>query len=134
MVYFVIFAFNQTGEKKQEKMNKEKKETIHQAITERIKVMEKSVETFKKLSAPVSPDNAIGRITRMEAINSKSINEASLAKSKHNLNQLKKSLKRINDPDFGYCNNCEESIAYKRLLIMPEALFCVACAGKINNN
>jgi len=68
----------------------------------------------------------------MEAINSKSINEASLAKSKRTLNMLEKSLKMINDPDFGYCINCEEPIAYKRLLIVPEAPFCIACANKID--
>jgi DnaK suppressor protein len=68
----------------------------------------------------------------MEAINSKSINEASLVKSKQNLHNLQKSLKMINDFDFGYCKNCEEPIPYKRLLIIPEASFCVSCAGKID--
>jgi len=113
-------------------MNNVEKESIHKAIAEKINSLKKSVETFRNLSKPVSPDNAIGRITRMEAINSKSINEVSLEKSKQTLNSLQKSLKMINDPDFGYCKNCEEPIPYKRLLVMPEALFCVSCAEKID--
>lgn len=114
-------------------MKKKEKEMIQQAIIKKINDSKKNIETFKSLSKPVAPDNAIGRITRMEAINSKSINEASLAAAKQTLKRLEKSLKLITDPDFGYCKNCEEQIPFKRLLIMPEALFCVACAEKINS-
>ncbi len=112
-------------------MNREERDSIRQAILEKIEETKKNIETFRNLSKPVSPDNAIGRITRMEAINSKSINEASLAKSKQSLIALQKSLGLINDPDFGYCRNCEEPIPYKRMLIMPDTPFCVSCAEKI---
>jgi DnaK suppressor protein len=113
-------------------MNKQEKEDVKKAIVKKIESLKMNIETFKELSKPVVPDNAIGRLTRMEAINSKSINEASLSKSKRTLKALEKSLKMINDPDFGYCMNCEEPIPYKRLLIMPEAVSCVACASKID--
>lgn len=113
-------------------MKLEEKEHLKKVITEKIENLKKSIITFKNLSKPVSPDNAIGRITRMEAINSKVINEASLEKSKQTLTRLVKSLEKIETPDFGYCTNCEEPIPYKRLLILPEAPFCVLCAGKID--
>jgi len=113
-------------------MNTKEKEVLRKIIIEKIEDFKKKLKTFKTLSKPVSPDNAIGRITRMEAINSKSMNEASLAKSTHTLNKLQKSLKMIDDPDFGYCINCEEPIPYKRLLIMPETPFCVSCAQNIH--
>lgn len=112
-------------------MNKSEKEHLRQVIIRKIEKMRKDIETFKKLSQPVSPDNAIGRITRMEAINSKSINEASLANATVNLEKLRKALESMNDPDFGYCGSCEEPIPYKRLMVMPETPFCVACANKI---
>ncbi len=66
----------------------------------------------------------------MEAINSRSINQASLAKSKQVLKQLEKSIREIDHPDFGYCQSCEEPIPLKRLMIMPESILCVACAQK----
>ncbi len=114
-------------------MNKIEKEKIKQAIIEKIEALKKQVETFEDLSKPVSPDNAIGRLTRMEAINSRSINEASLAKSNQTLIALKKALDFIDDPDFGYCRHCEEPIPHKRLIIMPEAVLCVTCAEKISS-
>ncbi len=100
-------------------------------IIEKIEEVKSKIVSFKDSSKPVSPDNAIGRLTRMEAINSKSISDASLANSKQRLTALQTSLKMIDDPGFGYCVHCEEPIPYKRLLIMPEARFCVVCAGKI---
>ena len=115
-------------------MNKEEKENIRQVILEKIVTLKKNIETFKDLSKPVAPDNAIGRLTRMEAINSRSINEASLSKSRQTLNLLNKSLLMINDPDFGYCINCEEPIPYKRLMIIPEVPFCVPCLTKMSGS
>jgi DnaK suppressor protein len=113
-------------------MNPKEKECIRQAILEKIDGLKKNIETFRELSKPVPPDNAIGRITRMEAINSKSINQASLEKSRHRLNRLEKALKMIKNPDFGHCMSCEEPIPYKRLMILPESPFCVSCAQKIS--
>lgn len=113
-------------------MNPDRKQEIKQAIIEKIKSLEKTIETFNDLSKPVSPDNAIGRLTRMEAINSRSINQASLIKSKLTLKALKKALDSIDTPDFGYCLHCDESIPHKRLMIMPEASLCVACAEKLS--
>jgi RNA polymerase-binding transcription factor len=115
-------------------MNPEEKQEIRKVISGKICELEKSVEIFKKLSRPVSPDNAIGRITRMEAISSKSINEASLAKSKKTLKTLNQNLEMIDDPDFGFCGHCQEPIPFKRLLIMPEAPFCVLCTDKLNKS
>ncbi len=112
-------------------MNPDQISSLQNVIEQKIQEAKNSIEAYKESSKPVQPDNAIGRLTRMEAINSRSINEASLAKAKQLLIGLNKSYKMLSDPDFGYCAHCEESIPYKRLLIMPEARFCVACTEKL---
>ena len=113
-------------------MNPEEKQKLTKIMRQKIQDLKQQVETFKNLSKPVSPDNAIGRLTRMDAINSKSINEASLEKAKQTLEILKQSVNELDKPEFGMCNNCEEPIPFKRLLIMPESKFCVACVQKIS--
>lgn len=113
-------------------MTPAQKQALKQAITEKIDALKKSIETFDVLSKPVSPDSAIGRLTRMEAINSRSINEASLAKSKRSLKALENALGSMDTPDFGRCQHCEEPIPHKRLMIMPEATLCVACAEQLS--
>ncbi|MDD9301236.1 MAG: TraR/DksA C4-type zinc finger protein [Desulfobacter sp.] len=114
-------------------MHPDQKQEIHQAMVKKIKALKKSIKTFGHLSKPVSPDNAIGRLTRMEAISSKNINAASLAKSKLTLKALEKALESIEDPDFGLCLSCQEPIPHKRLIIMPETSLCVGCAEKLNS-
>ncbi len=115
-------------------MNPKEKQKLKKIMRQKIQNLKQQIETFKNLSKPVSPDNAIGRLTRMDAINSKSINEASLEKAKQTLEILKQSVNELDKPEFGMCNNCEEPIPFKRLLIMPESKFCVACVQKISEN
>lgn len=83
---------------------------------------------YKELTKPVEPENAIGRISRMDAINNKSVVEAALRKAKEKLAKLKLALSKINDDDFGLCVKCHKPIPLGRILIMPQARSCVACS------
>jgi len=112
-------------------MEKEQKEKLGNVIREKIKVQKKNMIFYKELIKPIPPDNAIGRLTRMEAISNKSINEAALGEAKHTLSRLERALKMTDDPDFGLCRVCEEMIPFARLMIMPESDLCVQCAEKL---
>jgi DnaK suppressor protein len=112
-------------------MQKDLIQKLAKSIHARISEVKKNITSYEKLTRPVSPDNAIGRLTRMEAINSKSINEAVLQKSKQTLSQLEHALTRLDDPDFGLCRECEEPIPFARLKIMPETSICVSCAEQL---
>ncbi len=107
---------------------------LEKSILEKIKTIKKNIVSYKLLTKPIPPDKAIGRITRMEAIASKSINEAALEDAKTTLSKLEQALIKINNPDFGICLECEEPIPFARLMIMPEASFCVKCAESISGN
>ena len=109
-------------------MNKNDKEELKQKIREEIKTQKHLIDSFIKTSNTVSPDNAIGRLTRMEAISSKGISEASLNASRAKLVKLKKPLRKIDFPDFGICVNCSTVIPYKRIILIPESQMCVGCA------
>lgn len=89
---------------------------------------EKKVSEYSELTKPVEPENAIGRISRMDAINNKSVIEAALRKSKEKLEKLKIALSKIDDKDFGLCIRCHKPIPLGRILIMPQARSCVACS------
>ncbi len=109
-------------------METEKREKLKEHIKNKIEDLKKNIKSYQLISQPVSPDNAIGRLTRMEAINSKSINEATLNTSKQTLVKMERALMMINDPDFGLCRECEEPIPFARLMIVPESNLCVQCA------
>ena len=111
-------------------MNEEERAELKQKIIEEISTQKHLIESFTETSKPVAPDDAIGRLTRMEAISSQGISEASLNSSKVKLEQLKKALEKIDLPEFGICIRCANSIPQGRIMLMPESAVCVACAEK----
>lgn len=86
------------------------------------------IASLSEQTGPVAPDNAIGRLTRMDAINSKNINEAKLRDARSRLVLLDYALAKIDRPDFGICADCGDPIALARLQFMPESRFCIDCA------
>lgn len=99
-------------------------EKIQQTLGE----IEKDIERLKTSSQPISPDNAIGRLSRMDAINAKSIAEAALRNVSVRQIRLKAAIERIKDATYGECLTCGEAIAIKRLTAIPEATQCIRCA------
>lgn len=106
----------------------QEKEEIKARIEEELLSTLKKVEEYRELTKPISPENAIGRVSRMDAINNKSINEVALKNAELKLNNLKVALSKIDDPDFGICRKCNTNIPLGRLLLMPQVVTCVNCS------
>jgi DnaK suppressor protein len=109
-------------------MKPEQIEEVKTKIEKEIRKTKNKIEDFKEMSAPVEPENAIGRISRMEAINNKSIAESALRKAREKLQGLEYMYQRIEEKDFGVCAKCKQDIPIGRLLLMPQSRFCVNCA------
>ncbi|MGM0572838.1 MAG: TraR/DksA family transcriptional regulator [Bacteroidota bacterium] len=90
---------------------------------------EQRVDEYRELTRPVGPENAIGRVSRMDAINNKSVTEAALRQAEEKLERLRHMQSRLDDPDFGYCTRCKKPIPAGRLMAMPQSSYCVQCAG-----
>ena len=101
---------------------------IRELLNSEIVKTEEQVARYSDLAQPISPDNAIGRVSRMDAINNKSIVEAALRKTKDRLNGLKSSLGKLDSSDFGICVKCKNNIPIERILLAPQSSFCVNCA------
>ena len=111
-------------------MTDTERQNLKAKIEASLKETEASIEELKELTKPISPENAIGRVSRMDAINNKSINEAALNQAITKLDKLQFALKKCDEPEFGSCKRCGQDIPMGRLLLMPESLFCMACAVK----
>lgn len=107
----------------------EKKKIIETLLREKTKLENKIVE-LKELTKPITPDCAIGRVSRMDAINNKSVNEAALRSAQTKLRNIEISLEKSEDPEFGKCRQCGYDIPVGRLIIMPGSSRCVACASR----
>ena len=109
-------------------MTNAEKKTIELKILEEIKKTEQIILDYKDLIKPIAPDCAIGRVSRMDAINNKSVTEAALRQSEKKLNALEYMRESIDSKDFGICQRCKQVIPLPRLLYMPQSRFCVNCA------
>lgn len=110
-------------------MNENEKVELKDQMVATLVELESTIASLVELTKPIPPDDSIGRLTRMEAINSKSINEAALRNARQKKSRIETSLRKIDSPDFGICVECEEPIPMKRLMLIPEATLCVKCAG-----
>jgi len=109
-------------------MNKEKRIQLEQTIDREIKKTILSVEEYKQLTKPIKPENSIGRVSRMDAINNKSVIEAALRKLEEKLEKLKFIKTQVYNNNFGICIKCNQEIPIGRMLIVPESRLCVNCA------
>lgn len=108
-------------------MHLDRKEIKGKIIRE-IEKVKTDIAGLKELTRPISPENAIGRVSRMDAINNKSINDASLLQAQEKLNKLEVALAKVDDKDFGICIRCKKPIPIGRIMLMPQANKCVNCA------
>jgi DnaK suppressor protein len=110
-------------------MEKINLDEIRSLIEAEIKKTTSKIVGYREMAAPVSPDNAIGRVSRMDAIVNKSIFETSLQRAEEKLSQLKEMLGKLDEPAFGLCARCKKPIPVKRIVLMPQSKYCVHCSG-----
>ena len=103
-------------------------EEIRQIIAELNASVEEEITELIELTKPVSLDASIGRLSRMDAINNKAINEMALRDKKQILKKLDRARERAEKGELGTCLRCGENIPFGRLKIMPYTTRCVKCA------
>jgi len=110
-------------------MNEKQKREFRKYAQDEIEALKLEIPRLKELLKPVAPDNAIGRISRMDNIVNQSVAEAQLSKAKVRVARLQEALRRVDeDEDFGLCIDCGDPIPMARLKAMPETEYCVECA------
>lgn len=104
------------------------KTELKEELEKKLIRIKSEIDDLKELTKPVAPDDSIGRITRMDAINNKSVNEAILRKKEAQLIGIQYSLSIIDKDHFGICTKCNNNIENARLLLIPESKLCISCA------
>jgi len=106
------------------------KTALKQKIKSAIIATKADIESLKESVKPISPENSIGRVSRMDAINNKGVAERIMRSTKRKLNSLEKAYHKIDAPNFGECTNCGNHIQEARLMYMPESTECIRCAAR----
>jgi|TARA_B110000914_G_scaffold179629_1_gene161699 DnaK suppressor protein len=108
-------------------LSNEEKREIQKRINKKIEGIDERILEYRELTKPIPPSVAIGRISRMDAINNKSVNEAALRQLEKQRLGLDQALIRLSNDKFGRCVRCGKKIPVARILLMPGATSCVRC-------
>lgn len=80
--------------------------------------------------APVELDQqAVGRLSRMDALQAQEMALETSRRRAAELRRIAAALARIDSGDYGYCVECGEEIAVRRLELDPATPYCVQCAS-----
>lgn len=86
-------------------------------------------ETTQSASSPVELDqSAVGRLSRMDAMQQQAMSEETRRRRVRELSLIKAALERVEAGEYGFCLTCGESIPELRLQLDPAVAFCVAHA------
>lgn len=97
-------------------------------------IIEKRITELEGILASTSEreDTQRGQLsdeaTRIDALTNLSVDSALMARTRDDLNQLRRQLKRIDHKGFGLCRRCGEAIAANRIASVPATDLCIACA------
>lgn len=105
-------------------------DAFRDVILSRIAALEQNSEATSEARAAVTLDQqSVGRLSRMDAMQQQSLNNATEKRRQSEIAQLRAALTRIEEGEFGYCDHCGDDIPPKRLELLPTTLLCVSCAS-----
>jgi DnaK suppressor protein len=89
-----------------------------------------AVEGYVDAVAPVTLDTSIGRLSRMDAIQSQQMALGLKARQQQTLLRVRNALKAVAEGTYGQCRRCKGLISIERLEAQPDAVTCVKCAAQ----
>lgn len=111
-------------------MNDEKLARFRGLIEQRLADLQAEDQLGETGQATVQLDQqAIGRLSRQDALQNQAMAKATQARRQVERTRLAKALARMDEGEFGYCEDCGDEIAPGRLELDPAATRCVDCAN-----
>lgn len=90
--------------------------------------LEEALQDANASAATVVLDqNSIGRLSRMDAMQQQNMAMANQRSLSARLAKTQKAITAFASGDYGYCEDCGETIAEGRLQLYPESDTCLSC-------
>ena len=111
-------------------MNEERRVALRARLEARAAELSEAETASTAERAPVELDQqSVGRLSRMDAMQVQAMASAQSRRRATELRRIRAALKRFDEGEYGYCAECGEEIADKRLDLDPAAPLCVDCAS-----
>ncbi|WP_111657504.1 TraR/DksA family transcriptional regulator [Isoalcanivorax indicus] len=104
-------------------------EPLRKLLLERQAMLEQIDADSSSARKPVELDQqSVGRLSRMDALQQQAMSVSSTARRRHEIRAIRAALTRLDNNDYGYCEDCGCVIQEKRLALYPTVTLCVGCA------
>jgi len=120
-------------------IDKKKLETLKNKLLKKQKDIERSLKTFAKKNPALKDDYETRFPNYGPDLDDKALEtEAYLEnlpveyRMETRLQRIKKALKKIEEGKYGICEKCGKPISIRRLMIVPEARYCIKCENLID--
>ncbi|WP_299659960.1 TraR/DksA C4-type zinc finger protein [uncultured Ruegeria sp.] len=111
-------------------MNSAELEHFRQLILQRLGDLDAQSAAGQDAQSVVELDQqAVGRLSRMDALQNQAMAKAQQVRRDTEIHRLQTALARMDEDEFGYCEDCGEEIAHGRLELDLAASKCVSCAS-----
>jgi DnaK suppressor protein len=102
----------------------ELEERVHAAIA----TLRREIADCAHNTEAISPDAAIGRISRVDAIQIQEMAKDAQRRREARLEKLEAAAERLANETYGMCERCHEDIEWDRLDASPEVTRCTGCS------
>ena len=116
------------GINRESNMTPEDKDRLREKIIDQMVETKERIGDLEEITKPIAPDQALGRLTRLDGMLDKSVNEAALVRLRDDLVRLQNAMVNIVKPGFGQCQNCGQGISMARMEALPGSTLCIGCA------
>lgn len=112
------------------KMNETERSDFDTLIRARLEELTALSASAEQSQAVVELDQqAVGRLSRMDALQNQAMAKAQQTNRDIETHRLKAALQRLEDGEYGYCEDCGDRIPDGRLKLDLAASKCVSCAS-----
>lgn len=99
-------------------------------IRSRLEAIERELHALVDETAAISPDAAIGRLSRLDSMQMQQMALAGKRRLEEERSRLHEALHRIETGVYGRCQLCGGDIALERLEYQPDAVTCIPCLNR----
>ena len=101
---------------------------LEAALIKLVQDLERALSESAAAARPVELDQpALGRVSRIDAIQQQKMLEANRLAQKAELQLARSALRRFEEDEYGDCLACGEEVGLARLRARPESLYCIEC-------
>lgn len=116
-------------------LNTQQQDELRQDLEDKKASLEQSIAAAKEATETVKLDQTLmGRVSRVDALQQQAMAIATHQQQLQELKQVEQALEKFDEDEYGYCESCDEVIAFKRLKIKPESIYCIQCQSRLEED